>query len=134
MRRAAAGADGLRVPCHERARTNSTRFPHSGRKFRRPSHRRGCPTELARGSAHRHTERAAMLVFHILAGSVSLLAGYLALLSTKGGTLHRRAGTAFAVAMLAMTATGAGMAAVDGEAGARISVIAGLLGFGLEIG
>lgn len=39
---------------------------------------------------------------HIGAGTVALLAGIVALSAAKGGTLHRRAGTIFVVAMLTM--------------------------------
>ena len=72
-----------------------------------------------------------MLVFHIVAGTVALLAGFAALFSPKGGRVHRRAGTAFALAMLAMSASGAAMAASNDGPGSRISVIAGLLSFQL---
>ena len=72
-----------------------------------------------------------MLVFHILAGSIALLAGFAALFTTKGGRVHRRAGAVFAWAMLAMSSTGAAMAAGDDEAGSWITVIAGLLTFQL---
>jgi hypothetical protein len=70
-----------------------------------------------------------MLVLHVLAGSIALLAGFAALFAPKGRPLHRGAGTAFALAMLAMSASGGGMALFDDEAGARISVIAALLAF-----
>ena len=52
----------------------------------------------------------ATYVVHIAAGSVGLLAGYAALWSAKGGALHRRSGTVFVYAMLAMAAAGATMA------------------------
>jgi uncharacterized membrane protein len=53
-----------------------------------------------------------MLVpFHVLAGSTALISGAMAMSSAKGGTLHRKAGLVFAVAMLAMSSTGAVMAA-----------------------
>jgi hypothetical protein len=42
---------------------------------------------------------------HIVAGLVSLVAGFMALYSTKGAPLHRRAGMAFAVAMMVMTSS-----------------------------
>ena len=72
-----------------------------------------------------------MLVFHILAGSVALLAGFVALFSRKGAPVHRGAGTAFAIAMLAMAATGTLMAALSSEKGTAISVVAGALAFQL---
>jgi uncharacterized membrane protein len=40
---------------------------------------------------------------HIVAGLLSLVAGFAALYAPKGGPLHRRAGLAFVVAMLVMT-------------------------------
>ncbi|HVF34583.1 MAG TPA: hypothetical protein VND91_04610 [Candidatus Saccharimonadia bacterium] len=46
------------------------------------------------------------LLLHIIAGTVGLLSGYLALYSTKGAPLHRRAGTVFVYAMLAMCVLG----------------------------
>ncbi len=47
-----------------------------------------------------------MVVFHIVAGGMSLVAGYVALYASKGDPLHRRAGRVFVVVMLAMTASG----------------------------
>lgn len=55
-------------------------------------------------------------VVHIAAGSLALIAGYLALYASKGAPLHRRAGTVFVYAMLAMCAAGASIAAVRGVA------------------
>lgn len=52
-----------------------------------------------------------MLWIHVLAGSISILAGMLAFAARKGGPLHRRAGMAFAVAMIVMTASAVIMAA-----------------------
>lgn len=46
------------------------------------------------------------LVFHILSGTIGLLAGYAALASTKGAPLHRRSGIVFVASMLAMAAGG----------------------------
>jgi uncharacterized membrane protein len=53
---------------------------------------------------------------HILAGSLSLLFGYVALYSAKGGRLHRKSGTLFVYAMLTMCVAGASIAAVRGVA------------------
>jgi uncharacterized membrane protein len=50
-------------------------------------------------------------VIHIAAGSLSLVVGYVALYSAKGGALHRRAGMLFVYAMIAMCAFGAMIAA-----------------------
>lgn len=68
----------------------------------------------------------ATYVVHIAAGSVGLLAGYAALWSAKGGALHRRSGTVFVYAMLAMAAAGVTMAIARGRAPA-INVPAGTL-------
>ena len=53
---------------------------------------------------------ASVLVVHILAGLSALAAGFLALYSQKGRAVHRRSGRFFAIAMMAMTTTGALMA------------------------
>jgi uncharacterized membrane protein len=45
-------------------------------------------------------------VVHITAGAVALLAGYLALFTSKGAPLHRRAGRVFFYTMLAMCGAG----------------------------
>ena len=42
---------------------------------------------------------------HIVAGLVSIVAGFAALYATKGGRFHRRAGLAFVAAMLTMTSS-----------------------------
>ena len=65
-------------------------------------------------------------VIHVVAGSLGLLSGYVALYVTKGAPLHRRAGTAFAYAMLVMCAGGFAMAVGRGVAPA-INVPAALL-------
>lgn len=65
-----------------------------------------------------------MTSLHILAGTLSLIAGALALAAPKGGTLHRRSGQVFVVAMLGMAGSGATIAAMRGE---TLSVVAGLL-------
>jgi hypothetical protein len=67
-----------------------------------------------------------MVIVHIVAGSLALIAGMIALLSRKGDVWHRQAGLVFAIAMLVMTSTGAVMAALKFE---RISIIAGVLTF-----
>lgn len=56
------------------------------------------------------------LLAHIVAGAVSLVAGFVALFAAKGAPLHRRAGRAFVVAMLAMTGLGTVLAAARGAA------------------
>lgn len=53
-----------------------------------------------------------LLVLHIVAGGIALAAGFLALYSQKGRTVHRRAGRTFAYAMLVMTGSALLMALV----------------------
>lgn len=67
-----------------------------------------------------------LVPLHVLAGATALAAGATAMVTTKGSPRHRTAGSVFAVAMLVMASTGAGMAAMVGE---RVSIIAGLLTF-----
>lgn len=65
-------------------------------------------------------------IIHIAAGSVALIAGYIALYVSKGAPLHRRSGMVFVYAMLTMGVFGALMAAVRGVAPA-INIPAALL-------
>jgi uncharacterized membrane protein len=51
-------------------------------------------------------------VIHILAGSLGLLSGYIALFSAKGAVLHRRSGMVFVYAMLTMCVAGTSIAAI----------------------
>jgi uncharacterized membrane protein len=67
-----------------------------------------------------------MVIVHIVAGSLALIAGTIALFSRKGAIRHRRSGMVFALAMLVMTSTGAVLAALRWE---RISILAGVLTF-----
>lgn len=67
-----------------------------------------------------------MTLLHIIAGSVGLAAGAVALYARKGATLHRQSGLIFVYAMLLMSASGALIAALNQG---RISVVAGLLTF-----
>jgi uncharacterized membrane protein len=46
------------------------------------------------------TTRLLLLILHILAGSIGLLAGTVAMSVRKGGNLHRAFGNVFTVAML----------------------------------
>lgn len=66
------------------------------------------------------------LLVHIIAGTLGLLSGYLALYSTKGEPLHRRAGIVFVYAMLTMTATGF-VVAVAGDVAPAVNVPAAVL-------
>lgn len=67
-----------------------------------------------------------ILPIHIAGGVLALVFGYTALFAAKGARLHRRSGMAFVVAMVAMSLTGALVAAVHNTPS---SVVAGLLTF-----
>lgn len=56
------------------------------------------------------------LLVHVLAGSLGLVSGFVALYTTKGAPVHRRAGMIFVWVMLTMTFTGTIIAAVRGAA------------------
>lgn len=66
------------------------------------------------------------LIIHIVAGSLALISGYLALYAAKGARLHRGSGMVFVYAILAMSVFGMVIAVVRGVAPA-INVPAGLL-------
>jgi hypothetical protein len=51
-----------------------------------------------------------ILVPHILAGGLGIVAGFVALYAAKGATLHRKSGMIFVCAMLVLSASGALMA------------------------
>jgi hypothetical protein len=63
---------------------------------------------------------------HIVAGTLGLLTGYVAISVTKGGTLHRRSGMVFVYTMLTMAVFGLAIAVVRGIA-PEINVPAALL-------
>ena len=63
---------------------------------------------------------------HILAGSVGIIAGFVALYSAKGAPLHRKAGIVFVYVMLATALVGMAIATVRGVAPA-INIPAGTL-------
>jgi uncharacterized membrane protein len=63
---------------------------------------------------------------HIVAGTLGLLTGYVALSAAKGGTLHRKSGMLFVYTMLTMAVFGLAIAIVRGIAPA-INVPAALL-------
>jgi uncharacterized membrane protein len=70
------------------------------------------------------------LVAHIAAGSLALIAGFVALFAAKGARLHRKMGMMFVYSMVALGVSGAGIAALnEGEA----SVIGGVLAAYLAI-
>lgn len=55
-----------------------------------------------------------LYVIHILAGSLGLIFGYVALFSAKGNAVHRKSGMFYVYAMLTMCAFGGLMAALTG--------------------
>jgi uncharacterized membrane protein len=61
-----------------------------------------------------------LIPIHIAAGSMALLSGAAALSAPKGRPLHAKAGTVFFGAMLAMTGTGAVIAALKPERGTAV--------------
>jgi hypothetical protein len=63
---------------------------------------------------------------HILAGTLGLLTGYVALFVVKGGTVHRRAGMIFVYMMVTMCVGGLAIALVRGIA-PEINVAAALI-------
>jgi uncharacterized membrane protein len=69
-----------------------------------------------------------VLFFHIIAGLLGLVSGYIALYSAKGATLHRRSGMLFVYVMLPMAMTGMFISAVSGVAPA-INIPAAALTF-----
>ena len=71
-------------------------------------------------------------VLHIAAGTLSLLAGFVALYTTKGKPLHRRAGLLFVCAMLPMCAAAVALAISRGAAPA-LNIPAALLTAALVI-
>lgn len=71
-------------------------------------------------------------VIHILAGTLALLFGYVALYSPKGAAVHRRSGMVFVYAMLTMSVFGALIAMVQEEA-PKLNVPVALLTFYLVV-
>ena len=56
------------------------------------------------------------LAVHVLAGTLGILAGFVALSATKGAALHRKSGTLFVYAMITMALMGSIMALMRGKA------------------
>jgi uncharacterized membrane protein len=67
-----------------------------------------------------------LLPIHIAAGSVAIVAGFVAVFARKGARLHRGSGTSFVYAMVILSLTGAVIAALKGG---RISAAQGVLTF-----
>lgn len=72
------------------------------------------------------------LIVHIVAGSLGLISGFIALYSAKGAALHRQAGIVFVCTMLTMSTAGLSIALVRGVAPA-INVPAALVTASLVI-
>jgi hypothetical protein len=73
-----------------------------------------------------------MLFVHILAGSLGLLSGYVALYASKGAAVHRKSGLVFVCVMLTMATTGFLISAIEGVAPA-INIPTALLVFYLVV-
>jgi uncharacterized membrane protein len=67
-----------------------------------------------------------LLPLHIAAGSVAIVAGFVAIFALKGAKLHRGSGMIFVYAMVILSLTGAMIAALKGG---RISAAQGVLTF-----
>jgi hypothetical protein len=65
------------------------------------------------------------LAVHVLAGSLALVSGAVALYAAKGAQVHRRSGLLFVVAMLTMCTLGAALAA--GQPWAEVNIPAALM-------
>ena len=72
------------------------------------------------------------LLVHVLAGTLGLLSGYVALTVAKGAPLHRKSGVFFVYVMVTMSMTGLLVSAVNGVAPA-INIPTALLTFYLVI-
>ena len=67
--------------------------------------------------------RLTLLILHILAGTVSLLAGTLAMSVRKGGRLHRASGNVFTVAVLVLASSALNLAITKSQNGNIIAAI-----------
>jgi hypothetical protein len=65
-----------------------------------------------------------VIIVHVAAGGVALVAGFIALFAAKGATVHRKTGIVFVYAMILMGLLGAAVAAAEAT---EISVVAGLV-------
>jgi Predicted membrane protein (DUF2306) len=63
------------------------------------------------------TMRLPLLILHILAGSIALLTGTLAIAVRKGGSLHRASGNIFTVAMLTLATSAFCLAILKSQQG-----------------
>jgi hypothetical protein len=69
----------------------------------------------------------ALAPLHVAAGALAIAIGAVALYAAKGSKLHRRSGMLFVWVMLAMSITGALMAAAAGGPWAAVNTPAGVL-------
>lgn len=67
-----------------------------------------------------------LLIIHIVAGLLGLTSGAVALCTRKGGKLHRQSGMVFVCSMLALSTSGATIAALQSQ---KVNIIAGMLTF-----
>ena len=67
-----------------------------------------------------HVAAGALLAIHVGAGAIGLMSGTAAVLATKGGKLHRAAGTAFFASMLVMSGIGMAVAPFLPQLGSEI--------------
>jgi hypothetical protein len=65
------------------------------------------------------------LPFHVVAGAIAILSGFIALFVRKGSRVHRKSGLIFAGAMIVMSLSGAMLAI--GRLGVEVNVPAGLV-------
>lgn len=66
-----------------------------------------------------------LLPIHVVAGGLAIVLGAVALLASKGATLHRKSGLLFVGAMVTMGFSGSALALTDGPT--NVNVTAGLL-------
>lgn len=67
-----------------------------------------------------------ILFFHIVAGTLGMLSGFVAVFLRKGSRRHRRAGIVFVIAMLSLSASGTYLAILKHQPG---NVLGGMLTF-----
>ena len=63
------------------------------------------------------TVRLPLLILHILAGTIGLLSGTVAMAVRKGGNLHRASGNVFTLAMLTLATSAFGLAILKSQQG-----------------
>jgi uncharacterized membrane protein len=80
-----------------------------------------------------HLGADALLWAHIGGGAIGIMTGAVAILSRKGASVHRAAGTIFFAAMFACYLVGAGVAPFLDE-GQRVNTVAGVMALYLLIG